>query len=273
MAKERRKLLQELLASNDLEKYINFFPNNVGSFGYDPWGFNINGIKDGLGITKLLYDKYFRVEAFGLENIPKEGRVLIIPNHSGQLPIDGIMVGYSLLTNPHAPRAAKAMVERFFPTMPFIGNWLGSIGSILGDPYNCKKLLEKEEAIIVFPEGARGSGKLFKDRYKLQQFGNGFMRLAMKHQTPIIPVGIVGFEESIISLANIKPLANYLGIPYAPLAIPAILPTKVYIHYGKPLYFENDIHSEHEVKSRVNIVKKEINNLIAQGLSKRKSIF
>src|SRR5690554_5704702 len=126
MAKERRKLLQELLASNDLEKYINFFPNNVGSFGYDPWGFNINGIKDGLGITKLLYDKYFRVEAFGLENIPKEGRVLIIPNHSGQLPIDGIMVGYSLLTNPHAPRAAKAMVERFFPTMPFIGNWLGS---------------------------------------------------------------------------------------------------------------------------------------------------
>lgn len=273
MPNKKNNFIQNFLESDDFEKYIELFPNNISSSGYDPWGLNINGIKSTLGIAKYLYTKYFRVEVSGLENIPKDGRVLIIPNHSGQLPIDGMLTAYAMLTNPSSPRVPKAMVERFFPTIPFVGNWLSSIGSIIGDPYNCAKLLENDEAIIVFPEGVRGSGKLFKDRYKLQRFGNGFMHLAMKHETPIVPVGIVGLEESIISFANMKPVADFLGIPYAPFIIPAIFPTKVYIHFGKPLYFENDIQSEYEVKARVNIIKSEIRNLIDIGLSKRTSIF
>ncbi|MCO5234162.1 MAG: acyltransferase family protein [Chitinophagales bacterium] len=266
-------LLRESLRSKELDKYLELFPNNMGSSGYDPWGFNIKGIENTFYLGKLLYENFFRVEAYGLENIPKEGRVLIVPNHSGQLPLDGVLTGYALLTNPYAPRIPKAMVEKFFPTVPFVGNWLNSVGSVVGDPYNCEKLLEKEEAILVFPEGVRGSGKLFKDRYKLQRFGNGFMHLAMKHDTPIVPVGIVGCEESIISFADIKPLAKFLGVPYFPLALPIILPTKVYIHFGKPLHFENDIYNEREVKTRVNIIKDEIKQLIELGLSKRKSIF
>ena len=273
MSANKPNLVQRLLASNDVSNYINLFPNNISSSGYDPWGFHIQGVKNGIGLSKFLYEKYFRVEANGLEHIPPKGRVLIIANHSGQLPIDGVMLGYAMLTNPHAPRAPKAMVERFFSTIPFVGNWISSVGSVLGDPYNCKNLLEREEAIIVFPEGVRGSGKLFKNRYKLQRFGNGFMHLAMKHNTPIVPVGIVGFEESIISFANIKPLAKFFGIPYAPLAIPAIFPTKVFIEIGKPLYFDDNIGSEFEVKERVDIVKKEIKRLIDIGLSKRKSLF
>ena len=226
MSNKKNNFFQKFLDSKDLEQYIDLFPNNIGTSGYDPWGMNIEGIKSTLGVAKYLYTKYFRVEAFGLENIPKDGRVLVIPNHSGQLPIDGMMTAYALLTNPIAPRVPKAMVERFFPTLPFVGNWLNSIGSIVGDPYNCEKLLENDEAIIVFPEGVRGSGKLFKDRYQLQRFGNGFMHLAMKHETPIIPVGIVGLEESIISFADMKPLAKLFGMPYAPLIIPALFPTK-----------------------------------------------
>ncbi len=273
MTKEKRKSLLNLIVSEDLEKYASLFPNKVGSFGYDPWGFNIKGIQSGFALVKLAFEKYFRVEVSGLEHIPKEGRVLIVPNHSGQLPIDGAMVGYALITNSSAPRAPKAMVERFFPTIPFVGNWLGSIGSILGDPHNLKNLLEKEEAVIVFPEGIRGSGKVFKKRYKLQRFGNGFMYLAMKHQTPIIPVGIVGFEESIVSFANIKPVADFWGIPYAPLTVPFVFPTKVYIHFGEPMFFDNNVNSELEVKDRVDLVKNEIKKLIDIGLSKRKSIF
>jgi 1-acyl-sn-glycerol-3-phosphate acyltransferase len=134
-------------------------------------------------------------------------------------------------------------------------------------------MLEMEEAIIVFPEGVRGSGKLFKDRYKLQRFGHGFMHLAMKHKTPIIPVGVVGCEESIISFADIKPLAKLLGIPYAPLVIPVVLPTKVYLHFGEPMYFENDVHTEHQIQERVDMVKASIKELINKGLSKRQSIF
>ncbi|MCO5248375.1 MAG: acyltransferase family protein [Chitinophagales bacterium] len=259
--------------SSEIEKYKELFPNNIGSFGYDPWGFNLKGIKGTLGVGKFMYEKFFRVEAFGLENIPKEGRVLIVPNHSGQLPLDGSLVGYAMMTNPYAPRLPKAMVERFFPTMPFVGNYLSSIGAVLGEPNNASSLLKKEEAVIVFPEGVRGSGKLFKDRYKLQRFGNGFMHIAMKHETPIIPAGIVGCEESIISFADIKPLAKFFGIPYFPLAIPFIFPTKVYIHFGKPLFFDKEVKNEFEIEARVKMVKGEIKKLINLGLSKRKSIF
>lgn len=266
-------LAEKITTTKEKNDYISVFPNNVGSFGYDPWGFNIKGVKKTLAFTKVIYEKYFRVEAFGLENIPKDGRCLIIPNHSGQLPIDGILIGYALLTNSLAPRAAKAMVERFLPTVPFIGNWLNSIGAVIGDTNNCERMLDMEEAVVVFPEGVRGSGKIFKNRYQLQRFGNGFMHLAMKQNTPIIPVGIVGCEESIISFTDMKPLAKALGLPYAPLVFPMVLPTKVYIHFGKPMYFKNDTVKEHDVVDRVNTVKNEIKHLIDLGLAKRTSIF
>lgn len=273
MSSRQGNILKKLIQSDELEEYIKHFPSNVTESGYDPWGFNLDGVRNTIAIAKFLYEKFFRVEAFGLENIPKDGRCLVIANHSGQLPLDGILVGYAMLTNPHAPRAAKAMMEKFLPSVPFVGNWLNSVGAVIGDPVNCERMLDMDEAIIVFPEGVRGSGKLYKHRYKLQRFGHGFMHLAMKHEAPIIPVGIVGCEESIISFADIKPLAKMLGIPYAPLIIPMVFPTKVYIHFGKPITFENDVHSEHEIQHRVNLVKDEINNLIGQGLSMRKSIF
>ena len=255
-----------------IDKYIDRFPSKLGSQGYDPWGFNIEGVRTFLGSVKFLYESFFRVEAFGLENIPPKGRALIISNHSGQLPLDGALIGYALLTNDHAPRAPKAMIERFLPTVPFVGNMLNSLGAVLGSPKNCERMLNADEAIIVFPEGVRGSNKVFNKRYQLQRFGNGFMHLAMKNNAPIIPVGVVGCEESIVSLADIKPLAKLLGMPVFPLVIPMIFPTKVYIHFGEPMYFENDVHREEEIKERVDLVKKEIDQLIQKGLSMRKSV-
>jgi 1-acyl-sn-glycerol-3-phosphate acyltransferase len=255
------------------EEILSAFPHNAGDSGFDPWGFNIKGVADTLGFAKFLHDTFFRVEAFGLENIPKEGRALIIANHSGQLPLDGMLLGYSLLTNPHGPRAAKAMIERFLPKVPFVGNYLNSLGAVIGDPENCKRMLQKDEAIVVFPEGVRGSNKVFRKRYKLQRFGHGFMYLAMENQTPIIPVGIVGCEESIISFGEIKSLAKIFGLPVFPLAFPMIFPTKVYIHYGEPMWFSgNDMHEE-KVRENVEKVRKEIKKLLDLGLAKRKSIF
>jgi 1-acyl-sn-glycerol-3-phosphate acyltransferase len=257
----------------DVNTLIKLFPNKVGSFGYDPWGFNKNKIKNTLSFVKMIYEQYFRVEAYGLENIPKEGRCLIIPNHSGQLPLDGMLVAYAMLTNTYGPRAPKAMIEKFLPSVPFVGNWLNSMGAVIGDTTNCERMLDMDEAVIVFPEGARGAGKLFKHRYQLERFGNGFMHLAMKHNAPIIPVGVVGCEETIISLTDLKPLAKVMGIPYAPLVLPFIFPSKVFLHFGKPIYFDNDTHLEHKVSDRVNTVKTEIQSLIDQGLAKRTSIF
>lgn len=261
------------IVTPEVEAAIEKIPKPVGSFGYDPWGYNENAVKVSLGVTKWLYDHYFRVTATGLENIPANGRLLIIGNHSGQLPMDGVLLGTALATNPHGPRAARAMIERFFPTVPYLGNLLNSIGAVIGDPLNCAKMLESDEVIIVFPEGVRGSGKLYKDRYKLQRFGNGFMHLAMQHKTPIIPVGIVGCEETMPAIANIAPLAKILGIPYVPVAPPFPLPAKVHLHFGKPMTFKCNTDSEDEVTALVEEVKTEIRRLIALGLEQRKEIY
>ncbi|MCC6517117.1 MAG: acyltransferase family protein [Chitinophagales bacterium] len=271
MATQKKNIISKIFDDQRIQEYVNVFPNNVGSFGFDAWGFNIKNMKNNMRFTKYLYEEFYKVEAFGLENIPKDGRCLIIPNHSGQLPFDGMLVGYAMITNEKGPRAPKAMVERFLPTVPFIGNWLNSVGAVIGDPINCERMLEREEAIVVFPEGVRGSNKLYKHKYQLQRFGAGFMHLAMKHDAPIIPVGIVGMEETIRSYADIKPLANLLGMPVAPLVIPFIFPSKVYLLFGKPIYFKNDTYKESEINTRVDIVKDAINELLKEGLAKREA--
>ncbi len=270
MGKNKKpNIINKIFNDSSVDEYVNVFPNRVGSHGFDAWGFNIKNMKNNMRFSKFLYENFFKVEAFGLENIPKEGRCLIIPNHSGQLPFDGMLIGYSLLTNPFGARAPKAMVERFLPTVPFIGNWLSSVGAVIGDPINCERMLDNEEAVIAFPEGVRGSNKLYKLRYQLQRFGAGFMHLSMKHNAPIIPVAVIGMEESIRSYADIKPLAKMFGMPVAPLVLPFVFPTKVFLYFGKPMYFKNDVYKDSDIKERVDKVKIAINDMIQEGLAKR----
>ncbi|WP_439639822.1 lysophospholipid acyltransferase family protein [Nevskia sp.] len=270
---ELKQRLVTSLVTPEIEALVASIPKPLGSFGYDPWGYNEDTFKVGLGAARLLYDKYFRVTAHGLENIPAEGRVLIVGNHSGQLPMDGVLVGVAAATNPHGPRLARAMIERFFPTVPWLGNFLNALGGVIGDPVNCARMLEMDEAIIVFPEGVRGSGKLYRKRYQLQRFGNGFMHLAMTHRAPIVPVGIVGCEETMPALANLAPVARLLGIPYLPI-VPSLLPlpARVYLNFGKPMVFD-PAASEHEVSEQVEAVKAELRRLIQVGLDERTSVY
>ncbi len=265
--------LKSRLVPADLDQHVNNIRKPIGTLGYDPWGYNNEAIKYGFALTRQIYEKYFRVTAHGVDNIPAEGPVLIIGNHSGQLPIDGLLVGYALASRKQNPRIPRAMIERFFPTVPWLGNLLNQVGAVLGDPVNCAKMLANNEAVIVFPEGVRGSGKLYYDRYKLQRFGNGFMHLAMKYKAPIVPVGIVGCEETIPAVGNIKPLARLLGIPYAPVALPVILPAKVHLNFGAPMYFDDLEIPEEKVTERVEKVKAEISRQIDKGLSERKQLF
>jgi 1-acyl-sn-glycerol-3-phosphate acyltransferase len=156
-------------------------------------------------------------------------------------------------------------------------------GATLGDPTNCKNLLEDEQAILVFPEGVRGSGKAWGQRYQLQRFGRGFLRLALQTKTPIVPIGVVGGEESLISLKNWEGLAKLLGAPYIP--IPALLPilglgsflpmpVKFYLRFGEPLVFDGPHDDEDSViDGKVTVVKRAITALIAQGRRERTSLF
>ena len=268
-----RNTLKKMLVTPEIEKSFERIPKPVGSFGFDPWGYNTEGAKIWMGLFKPLFDHYFRVKTFGLENIPTRGRVLLVANHSGQLPVDGGLIGVAMATNPSGPRAPRLMVDRWVPTIPFLGNAFNEGGAVLGDPVNCAKMLRNEEAVIVFPEGVRGSGKPFRKRYQLQRFGQGFMHLALQEKAPIIPVGVVGGEEVMPSLANLNLLAHLLRMPYFPVCPPFPLPVHVRLYFGEPMMFEGSDESEIEVQRKVSQVKTEIAALVKRGLRQRKGWF
>ena len=170
------------------------------------------------------------------------------------------------------------MVERYVQTVPFASYLFARWGQITGTPENCRRLLEDEEAILVFPEGARGISKPFTQRYQLQEFGLGFMRLALETNTPIVPVAVIGAEEQSPAV-NLKPLAKLIGapaFPFMPLPpfLPVPYPTKYRIYFGEPLTFEGDPDDEDEVLAeKVKHVRNEIQSMIRLGLKERKHIF
>jgi len=273
--------LMDFPVDEDVEAAFSKIPNELNELGYDPWGFNPDTAKVCYSIARLFY-RYFRPTIEGIENIP-DGRVLIVPNHSGQLPFDGLVVAVACLLEANPPRVVRAMAERWFPTLPWVNKLFSRSGVVVGAPINCRNLLEADNAILVFPEGARGCGKTIWDRYQLVQFGRGFMRLALQTNAPVVPVGIVGAEESIISVANLESVAKMAGVPYMP--VPALLPilgplaylplpTKFSVHVGKPMYFEGPFDDEDEIiEAKVVQVKNAVQELINDGLEKRESIF
>ncbi len=256
-------------------------PNKLNERGFDQWGFNPESAKIYYSIGRML-QRYFRPKVYGIENLPA-GRVLIVPNHSGQLPFDGMVVAVSVLMEAEPPRVVRAMAERWFPTLPFVNLAFSRSGVVVGDPINCRNLLEADNAILVFPEGARGCGKPWAQRYKLVRFGRGFMRLALQTNTPIVPVAVIGAEESIPSMFNFEAGAKIIGAPYLPMPphLPLLgplaylpLPTQFHIHFGKPLSFDGPFDDEDEViEEKVNVVKATIQEMIDDGLEQRESIF
>lgn len=253
----------------------------VNQLGYDPWGFSPKECKKLYSLAYQIY-RYFRPIVTGVENLPP-GRVLVIGNHSGQLPFDGLVVAVACLLDARPPRLVRPMAERWFSTLPFINELFVRAGVTLGDPINARNLLEADNALLVFPEGARGSGKTWDHRYRLVDFGRGFMRLALQTHAPIVPFSVVGGEESIISLYDVKPLARLLHMPYFP--VPALLPvlgllaylplpTRFHIRFGEPMTFEGPFDDEDAaIDAKVKTVTDRIQSMIDEGLAARKSVF
>jgi len=245
----------------------------------DPFGTDWESVRLSLAITAYLYRGYFRTEIHGIENVPA-GRVMLIGNHSGQIPLDGVVVVTSMALDGKPPRFVRGMVERFIGTLPFLSIWIPRVGQVLGAPENARLLLEQEQALIVFPEGARGISKPITKRYQLQDFGLGFMRLALETKTPIVPVAVIGAEEQLISVADIKPLAKLLGMPAFPvlpqllfgLAVP--LPTKYRLVFGEPLRFTGDPDDDDSViEEKVAVVRATIQSMVNRALREREAIF
>lgn len=263
------------MTGDDLENRLEANrPDN--EYGVDPFGFSLDYALAAAGPLIWAYKNYFRTETFGLEKVP-QGRVLLISNHSGQLPIDGVMIGIAMLTEATPPRAIRSMVEKWVPTLPFVSTVFARMGQIVGTPENCRRLLENDEAILVFPEGVKGLSKLYAQRYQLQQFGAGFVRLALETNTPIVPVAVIGGEEQAPAIANMKPLAKLIGFPAAPITpygLPLPLPVKYRLHFGDPIRFTGSAdEEEEELEKKVTIVKAAIQTMIDQGLKDRKQVF
>jgi 1-acyl-sn-glycerol-3-phosphate acyltransferase len=248
----------------------------VNAYGVDKYGMSPTYFKRSMVIGAWLYKRYFRVETHGIERVPP-GRGLLIGNHSSQLAYDGMMVGTAMILEAEPPRLVRSMIEKFFQQQPVVGTLMNRWGQLTGLPQNCERLLREDELIQVFPEGARGGGKTYWDRYQLQDFGTGFMRLAMRTRAPITPFGFVGGEEVCPSLVDAKPLARMLGMPYVPITptlVPLPLPARCSIYFGEPMRFEGTGDEEDEaIEEKVAVVKRAIAGLIAEGLARRTHIF
>lgn len=193
----------------------------------------------------FLYSKWFRVEATGLEHVPDSGRALLVANHAGSLPYDSAMVMHAVRRDHRARRDVRPLVEDAIFHLPWLGPLMNRIGGVRACPENAERLLEHDELVAVFPEGVKGMGKLWRDRYRLQRFGRGgFIKLALRTRAPLVPVAVVGAEEALPLLGRITWFAKSVGIPYVPVTptFPWLgpagllpLPSKWRIQFGAPI--------------------------------------
>lgn len=264
------------MANDEQKSRMSALARPANEYGVDPFGYNLDFSLSAVAPFLWLYRNYFRVETYGIEKVPA-GRVLLVSNHSGQLPLDGAMIGVSLMLEANPPRAVRSMVEKWVPSLPYVSTVMARMGQIVGTPENCRRLLESDEAILVFPEGTRGINKLWPQRYQLQEFGLGFMRLALETRTPIVPVAVVGAEEQAPALMDLKPVAKLLGFPSFPITptgLPFPLPTKYRLYYGDPMHFTGRPDDEDsELDKKVRTVKGAIQSMLHQGLKERRGVF
>ncbi len=276
---DRLRQLRSSVPDDDIGARTQALVVHGNEFGFDPFGMSRDSLKTAATVARWLYRHYFRAEAFGIENVPTSGRMIIVANHSGQLPFDGLVIGSACFLEMEKPRLPRAMVEFFVPTVPFASYLFSRWGQITGTPENCRRLLSAEEAVLVFPEGARGISKPFSRRYQLAEFGKGFMRLALETGSPIVPVAVIGAEEQAPAV-NLKPLAKLLGlpalpvVPYPPFVAPWPLPVKYRLYFGEPMMFTGDPDDDEEVlDDKVKQVRNRIQSMIHVGLRGRKHVF
>lgn len=270
-----------------LTRFLTFLCHRLtGDYTVDEFGFDPE-LTDTLVLppVRVLYEKWFRVSTHGVRNLPAEGGALLVANHSGVLPIDSVMTAFAV----HEQRGRHLRMlgaDLVFKT-PLLGTLARRSGQTLACGPDAERLLRAGELVGVWPEGFKGVGKPFSERYKLQRFGRGgFVSAALRTGVPIIPVSIVGAEEIYPKLADLKPLARLLGLPYFPVtpffpllgplgAIP--LPTKWHIEFGEPIATDGLAAEADEdpllIFNLNDQVREAIQQMLYRRLSQRRGVF
>ncbi len=240
-----------------------------GPQGFDPYGTGKSELGLFFTAVRPIYRRYFRVHCHGIGNIPARGRVMIVGNHSGGMPIDGLMVLASAFFELDPPRLAHAMADKFVAALPIVGQIASRIGQPTGLPEHALRLLQDDRMLVVFPEGVRGTAKLYPERHTLVRFGSGFLRLALQTRSPIVPVACLGVGSAVPTIFNARGLGHLFGLPYFPLTpygLPFPLPAHIDLVYGPPMEFRGTGSEEDEVVERyVDQVKAQIATMIARA--------
>ena len=242
----------------------------------DPWGFNLELCESVMRKLMPLYRTYFKVRVFGQENV-KNKPYIVVGNHTGQIPIDGMLITLAFAIDIQPPRILRVMVERFLAQLPFLGDLTAQTGSILGDRANCEYLIDHGESILVFPEGVRGISKNTNEYYKLRSFSQGFYRIALQKKTPILPICVIGAEEMFPFVFHAKKIAQMLRLPSMPISANVIpLPSPIDIYIGPEISIPEHMNpesSDKEIKENVFHIETTIKRMIIHGLANRRPFF
>ena len=259
----------------------------IGDYEIDEFGFDRELTETLAPLLKPIGDYYWRIEWRGLEHVPAEGAALLVANHAGTVPVDAMVVKFGILNEHPAKRHLRLLAADLAFRMPFVGPIARKTGNTLATQEDALRLLQKGELVGVFPEGYKGVGKGWKERYRLQRFGRGgFIELALKSGAPMIPVAIVGSEEIYPMIGNAKLIARLGGFPYFPItpffpwlgplgAIP--LPSKWIIEFGEPI--TTDHHDEDAwqdaalVFNETDRIRDTIQQMLYRNLTSRRSTF
>ncbi len=241
----------------------------------DPWGLEPKRAIADLKVIWPFYHYYFNVVVHGKENV-KDRPYMVVSNHTGQVPIDGLLICTAFATEIDSPRILRPLIERFLTSLPFLGRWSSEGGAVLGDRTNCLNLLKRGESVLIFPEGVKGIAKNTKDHYKLQRFTRGFLRMAIASGSEILPIAVVGAEEFFPYVIHLKKLAHFFKIPAFPLSANLFpLPSPVDIYIGEPYSLPSGLSPEaldEDLDFYLNEIEQKIQQLTQNGLKNRRSL-
>lgn len=234
-----------------------------------------------------LYRRWFRAEWEGLEKVPTSGGALLVSNHAGAIPPDAPAIMHGIETELHRP--VYGLADHMFKAVPLVGTMWSRVGGVAAHPENAYRLLrEQQQLVLVFPEGTKGTGKLYAERYKLRRFGRGgFVEIAMRAGVPVIPIAVMGAEESMPTVARMSALARLIGAPYAPITANMLLfgplgalmyfPAKFRLRVLDPITFDvppdQDRYSKSRIMEEAEAIRVKLQEALYAMLRARRSVW